>query len=266
MTRTIAIANQKGGVGKTTTSVNVACGWGRLFPNSRVLLVDADPQANATSVTLGLEFAAGPRHGSQSTIREVLRQEVNIDEALYQVNLEATEGYAAVILDVLPAHLELATIETELAIAFRGEHRLQQAITPIIDQYDLIVVDCPPSLGILTLNALVFCQDIVIPVDPGVFPLIGLNLLRSTINQVKQANPKLRIAGILPTMSMNTVISRETIQQLETDFPGLLLPTIPRRVVIEESHVSGVDIFGFAPHSDGAAAYAAVIKELVQRG
>jgi chromosome partitioning protein len=266
MTRTIAIANQKGGVGKTTTSVNIACGWGRLYPDSRILLVDADPQANATSVMLGLEFAAGPRQSSQATIREVLRQEVEVSQALYRVELDATEGYAAVTLDVLPAHLELAIIETELAMAFRGEHRLQQALNPLANGYDLIVVDCPPSLGILTLNALVFCRDVVIPVDPGVFPLIGLNLLRSTIGQVQQANPNLRIAGILPTMSMNTVISRETVQQLKDDFPGLLLPPIPRRVVIEESHVSGIDIFGFAPHSDGAAAYAAVIKELAHRG
>jgi chromosome partitioning protein len=266
MTRTIAIANQKGGVGKTTTSVNIACGWGRLNAGSRILLVDIDPQANATSVLLGMEIAAGPRRGNQPTIREVLREEVKTDEALRQIHLEATTGYAAVTLDILPAHLELAMIETELAVAFRGEHRLQQALAPLLDQYDLIVVDCPPSLGILTLNALIFCREVVIPVDPGVFPLIGLNLLRRTIHQVRQANPSLDIIGVLPTMSMNTVISRETVEQLEADFPGLLLPIIPRRVVIEEAHVNGIDIFGFAPNSDGANAYATVIKEIERRG
>ncbi len=266
MTRTIAIANQKGGVGKTTTSVNIACGWGRLNAGSRILLVDIDPQANATSVLLGMEAAAGPRQGNQPTIREVLREDVTADDALRQIQLEASSGYAAVTLDVLPAHLELAMIETELAVAFRGEHRLQQALTPLLHRYDLIIVDCPPSLGILTLNALIFCRDVVIPVDPGVFPLIGLNMLRRTIQQVRQSNPKLNIVGVLPTMSMNTVISRETIEQLETDFPGLLLPIIPRRVVIEEAHVSGIDVFGFAPNSDGADAYATVIKEIEQRG
>lgn len=266
MTRAIAVANQKGGVGKTTSSINFACGWSRQLGPGRVLLVDIDPQANATAVLLGLEAAAGPRHSGALTIREVLREEIEAADAIQSVDLQATDGYSATTVDVLPSHLELATIETELSVAFRGEYRLKKAMDDVARNYDVIIVDCPPSLGILTLNALVFCQEVVIPVDPGVFPLIGLNLLRGTIEQVREANPRLRISGVMPTMSMNTVISRETAEQLGDHFGDLLLPEIPRRVAIEESHVNGVDVFGSAPGSDGAQAYARVIEELRNRG
>lgn len=266
MKRTIAVANQKGGVGKTTSSINFACGLARKLGPGRVLLVDIDPQANATAVLLGLEFAAGPRHADVPTIREVLREEAAMGEAIQTVSLEKANGYAASTLDVLPSHLELATIETELSVAFRGEYRLKRALEAMDKTYEVIIVDCPPSLGILTLNALVCCDEIVIPVDPGMFPLIGLNLLRGTIEQVKEANPGLRIGGVMPTMSMNTVISRETIDELHGYFGDLLLPKIPRRVAIEESHVNGIDIFGSAPTSDGAAAYERVIEELMKRG
>ncbi|HSH02317.1 MAG TPA: ParA family protein [Anaerolineae bacterium] len=265
MSRIIAVANQKGGTGKTTTSINLACGWSRLFAPGRVLLIDIDPQANATAVLLGLEFAAGPRQSSWSTVRELLREDVAAEAALQRVELPANNQFGLATVDILPAHLELAMIETELAVAFRGEYRLKKALTPLLDQYDLIVLDCPPSLGILTLNALVFAQEVLIPVDPGVFPLIGLNLLRQTINQVSEVNPQLHIAGVLPTMSMNTVLSRETIQQLEANFPDLVLPPIPRRVSIEESHVNGIDVFGSAPTSDGAQAYVDVLEALYHR-
>lgn len=266
MTRAIAVANQKGGVGKTTSSINFACGWGRMLGPGKVLLIDIDPQANATAVLLGLESAAGPRHSGALTIREVLKEEAEVSTTIRSIELEASDSYAATTVDVLPSHLELATIETELSVAFRGEYRLKKAMDGIARNYDVIIVDCPPSLGILTLNALVFCQEVVIPVDPGVFPLIGLNLLRGTIEQVREANPRLRISGVMPTMSMNTVISRETGEQLRDHFGELLLPEIPRRVAIEESHVNGIDVFGSAPGSDGAQAYARVIEELRNRG
>lgn len=265
MTRAIAVANQKGGVGKTTSSINFACGWGRFLGPGKVLLIDIDPQANATAVLLGLESAAGPRHSGAPTIREVLKEEAEASTVIRSVELEASDSYAATTVDVLPSHLELATIETELSVAFRGEYRLKKAMDGVARNYDVIIVDCPPSLGILTLNALVFCQEVIIPVDPGVFPLIGLNLLRGTIEQVREANPRLRISGVMPTMSMNTVISRETGEQLQDHFGELMLPEIPRRVAIEESHVNGIDVFGSAPGSDGARAYARVIEELRNR-
>ncbi|MBK9051619.1 MAG: ParA family protein [Chloroflexi bacterium] len=264
-TRIIALANQKGGVGKTTSSINLACGWARYMGADKVLLIDADPQANASAVLLGIEFAAGPRQPGQPTIREVLKEEVKASEALYEVPLEASGKYKASRLHILPAHLELALFEVELSVAFRGEYRLKKVLTEIERNYDLIIVDCPPSLGILTLNALIFAHEVIIPVDPGLFPLIGLNLLRKTIEQVKEANPALQIRGVIPTMQMNTVVSRETLDELHKNFGQLVLPGIPRRVAIEESHVNGVDVFQSAPDSDSAMAYDAIIQELMKR-
>jgi chromosome partitioning protein len=265
MTRIIAIANQKGGVGKTTSSINFACGWARLVGPEKVLLIDIDPQANATAVMLGIEFAAGPRQSNLPTIGEVLREETVATDAILRVELEPSGSYAGSTVDIIPAHLELATIEVELSVAFRGEYRLRKSLGNIGHHYDVIIIDCPPSLGILTLNALVYASEVIIPVDPGVFPLIGLNLLRSTIGQVQEANPRLRLTGVLPTMCMNTAISGETVQELKTTFGDLVLPEIPRRVAIEESNVNGVDVFGAAPSTDGAQAYERAIRELINR-
>jgi chromosome partitioning protein len=263
--RIIAMANQKGGVGKTTSSINLACGWARHIGPERVLLVDIDPQANASAVLLGIEFAAGPRRVDHPTVREVLREEVPAGNAVYEVALKTTGKYSASNIHILPAHLELAMFEIELAVAFRGEYRLKKTLAELEKQYEVIIIDCPPSLGILTLNSLVMAHEVIIPVDPGLFPLIGLNLLRKTINQVKEANPTLQIRGVIPTMQMNTVVSRETLQELKKDFGKLVLPSIPRRVVIEESHVSGIDVFQNAPDSDSAQAYEAIVQELMKR-
>jgi chromosome partitioning protein len=264
--RVIAVANQKGGVGKTTTAINLASGWARRRGPDRVLLIDIDPQANATAVLLGMEFAAGPR-GDQPVIVEVLRGQQPAAASIYEVELPAGGRRArASTLHVLPSHLELATCEVELSVAFRGEYALKKALDPIAGHYDAIVIDCPPSLGILTLNALVAATDVIIPVDPGVFPLIGLGLLQNTIGQVQEANPRLRIGGVLPTMTMNTVVSRETDEQLAATYGDLLLPAVPRRVAVEESHINGQDIFAAAPDSDSAVAYDRVVEELIGRG
>lgn len=266
MTRIIAVANQKGGVGKTTTSINLACGWARVVGPDKVLLVDIDPQANASAVLLGLEIASGPRRTDVPNIRDVLREDTPAGEAIYSVELAHTNPQKASTVDIIPSHLELATIEVELAVAFRGEHRLKKALDTVAHQYEVILIDCPPSLGILTLNALVCATEVIIPVDPGVFPLIGLGLLNSTMEQVKEVNHNLHLSGVIPTMTMNTVVSRETIQQLTTTYGNLVLPEVPRRVAIEESHVSGIDVFSLAPDSDGAKAYNQVLKELMKRG
>lgn len=266
MTRIIAVANQKGGVGKTTSSINIACGWARAVGPDRVLLIDIDPQANATAVMMGIEIAGGPRRPDVLTVRDVLHDEADARDAIYAIELEAAGRNKATTVHVMPSHLELATLEVELAVAFRGEYKLQKALEPIASAYDAIIVDCPPSLGILTLNALIFATEVAIPVDPGVFPLIGLGLLNSTIEQVKEANPSLHISAVIPTMTMNTVVSRETIDQLKNTYGDLVLNPVPRRVAIEESHVSGIDVFAAAPGSDGASAYKKVLKELMKGG
>lgn len=267
MARIIGIANQKGGVGKTTTAVNLACGAARRLGRDRVLLIDIDPQANTTHVLLGVEIAAGPRRAGANTVREVLMDEVSAEAAIQIVDLEEVLGrgkthFPASKLHLLPAHLELATIEALLTTQFRGEYRLSKALAPLLDKYDVIIVDCPPSLGALTLNALIFCEEIIIPVNPGEFALIGLGLLQRTIGQAREANPRLHISGILPNAIGRTRLSKETVAALKQHFGNRVLPSIPERVAIGEAHSNSSDIFAYAPTSDGAEAYMAVVEEL----
>ncbi|MDX1663317.1 MAG: ParA family protein [Candidatus Promineifilaceae bacterium] len=269
MTRIIAIANQKGGTGKTTTAINVAAGLARMLTargdERRVLLVDADPQANATAVFLGVPFAAGPRQPGQGTMYEVVLGEMEARAAVREAQLSpGAEG--PVSLDILPAHLDLASAELELVNAFERERQLQAALEPLLDDYAFVVVDCPPSLGLLTVNALMAATEVLIPVDPGLFPLIGLNLLQKTIAMVRRANPRLQILGVVPTLLDRTALARDTSEELEEAFGARLLPPIPRRVAVGEAHAAGQDIFAYDAANDGAAAYGALIKEIVTRG
>lgn len=263
MTQIIAVANQKGGTGKTTSAINVAAGLAR-FHKRRVLLIDIDPQANATAVFLGIPFAAGPRQEDVPTVYEVILGEAHIFDAVQAVEL--SHGRDLIELHLLPAHLDLASAEIELVNLFQRELRLQQALVPLLKEYDTIVIDCPPSLGLLTLNALVASTHVLIPVDPGVFPLIGLNLLNNTIAMVQRANPSLQIIGVLPTLVDNTALSRDTESELQSTFGDLLLPPIPRRVAIGEAHAQSMDIFSYDPKNDGARAYRKLLKEIVNRG
>jgi chromosome partitioning protein len=266
MTRTIAIANQKGGTGKTTSAINIACGWARAVGPDRVLLVDLDPQANATAVALEVPLAVGPRRADVPTIKEVLLEEATAADAIQIKALPGVDGPQGPQPDsnlhVLPSHLELAVLEPLLSNTFRGEYRLKKQLEPVRRTYEVIIVDCPPSLGTLTLNALIFCQEVLIPVDPGLFPLIGLGLLFNTIETVREANPQLHITGVLPTLVGRTVVSRDTLTQLQDNFAHLLLPEIPQRTLINEAHTAGEDIFSFSPSSDSAEAYAAVVTAL----
>lgn len=266
MTRIIAIANQKGGTGKTTTAINLAAGLARANPRHKILLADIDPQANATAVFLGVPFAAGPRQPTVATMYELLLNQVQANQVLQRVALPPLNTQISPTLDILPAHLDLASAELELVNLFERERRLRHALAPIQNQYHFIIIDCPPSLSLLTINALMVATEVLIPVDPGLFPLIGLTLLGKTIDMVQQANPPLHISGVVPTLVDRTALSRDTQTELEQTFGDRLLPAIPRRVAFGEAHANGQDIFAYETAGDSAEAYAALVQEVIRRG
>lgn len=260
----IAVVNQKGGSAKTTTAVNLAAALARGLTNGhRTLLIDLDPQANATAVFLGVPFAAGPQQAPM--VYEVLMEKASPVEVIRQVTLPANGQVPAGTLDILPAHLNLAVAEMELVAVFERERRLAKALIALGDRYPVIIVDCPPSLSLLTVNALMAASDVLIPVDPGLFPLVGLGILLRTVEMVRRSNPVLKVLGVVPTFTDRTVLCRDSQAQLRERFGALMLESIPRRSAIGEANAMGKDIFTYAPQTDGARAYARLALEVVRR-
>ena len=244
-----AIANQKGGVGKTTTAVNLATGLAR--KGKRILLIDLDPQANATYALLGAQEL-------EATVYDLLLDTKAFD-AVRQETPE--EG-----LDLLPADIDLAGAEVDLLSAIGGQTRLRAALGKLPHPYDYILIDTPPSLGLLTINALAAADAVLIPVSVSLFALKGLAQLNETITKVKAGlnQPSLRILGILPTLCDRTRASREVLETLRTHFgPELMATTIPKNVTVEEAHGRGTSLFEYAPRAKGALAYDQLVKEVL---
>ena len=247
MGRIIAVVNQKGGVGKTTTAVNLTACLHSI--GSKVLLCDFDPQANATS-GLGVE-----KRKAKHTVYDV------IINGIPAANAVVTTKFG----DVLPSSADLAGAGIELLNMERPNHCLSEALQPLKDQYDLIFIDCPPSLEMLTLNALAAADGILIPVQCEYFALEGLSDLMNTLRMVKKRiNPKLEIFGVALTMfDGRTNFSTQVAQEVRRHFPGKVYATvIPRNVRLAEAPSHGIPVIAYDRSSRGAAAYKAMAEEI----
>ena len=245
-----AMVNQKGGVGKTTSVISLAA---YLAEKKRVLIVDIDPQANATS---GLGFDVPE---DAATIYDVLLQEETAQDAVIH--------HPHLSIDVIPGDNNLAGAEVELVNAIGREHRLKEALDSVADKYDYALIDCPPSLGLLTVNALTASNSVIIPVQCEYLALEGLSQLSDTIQMVrKYLNPTLEIRGLIMTMyDSRTNLSRQVVEEVRSYFPGKVFRSIiPRNIRLSEAPSHGEPIKAYAPTSSGAVAYKYLAAEIIK--
>ncbi|MBK1649760.1 ParA family protein [Rhabdochromatium marinum] len=254
MARIIAIANQKGGVGKTTTAVNLAASLASL--KSRVLLIDMDPQGNAT-MGCGVD-----KNNLEQTGCDLLLGEHGFDECRVRV-AEPTPGF-----DLLPSNSDMTAAEVGLMNTEQRERRLAEAIAAVTDSYDIILIDCPPSLNMLTLNSLVAAHGVLIPIQCEYYALEGLSALLDTIGQVQNSrNPELKVEGILRTMHdpRNNLANQVSTQLIEHFSSQVYTTIIPRNVRLAEAPSHGLPALLYDANSRGSIAYQTLASELLGR-
>jgi chromosome partitioning protein len=251
--RIIAMCNQKGGVGKTTTAINLAsalAGYGR-----KVLVVDFDPQG---ALSAGLGVVA---HDIKTIYDLMVEKDLNVEEVIVKTSVKN--------LDVIPANIDLSAAEVQLVNEVAREQILARILRPILGNYDVIIIDCQPSLGLLTVNALTASHGVLIPLNCEFFALRGVALLIETIEKVRdRLNPAIKLDGILATMyDPRTLHAREVVERLYEAFGDQVFDTIVNRTVkFPDATIAALPITEFAPTSDAAEYYRTVARELVARG
>jgi chromosome partitioning protein len=253
LARVIAIANQKGGVGKTTTAINLAACLAAADLDT--LLIDLDPQANATS---GLGVRPAPE---APTVYDVLLGDIDLADTLQPTELSS--------LQVAPATYDLVGAEVELVAGDNRTHRLHRQLTPLLGDFDYIIIDCPPSLGLLTLNAMAVADGVIVPIQCEYLALEGLSRVLDTLDRIRESlNPQLELEGILLTMvdpRMN--LTRQVIKDVRTHFPGQVFEVeIPRNVRLGEAPSFGQPVLLYDLQSAGARAYLNLMREVVRNG
>ena len=253
MGKVIAIANQKGGVGKTTTAINLAASLAVL--ERKVLIIDADPQTNTTS---GLNFS--PDNDEQRTLYEVMIGKIDVEDALIQTELAG--------LHMIPSHINLVGAEIEMLEMPDRESVMRKALMPIRDRYDYIIIDCSPSLGLITVNTLTAADSVIIPVQPEFFALEGLGKLLQTIRLVQSGvNPKLTIEGFVVTMfDGRTKVHTQVVQELREHFQDMVFKTIiQRNIRLSEAPSHGKPIILYEVMSIGSSNYLSLAREVLER-
>ena len=251
--RIVALCNQKGGVGKTTTTINLGAALAEV--GRRVLLVDFDPQG-ALSVGLGVQ----PHHLDSTAYNLLMDREIHIEDVLIETKVPG--------IDLLPSNIDLSAAEVQLVGEVAREQTLARALAPVLDVYDYILIDCQPSLGLLTVNALTAADGVIIPLECEFFSLRGVALLIQTIDKVRERlNPQLELEGILATMyDGRTLHGREVLARVVEAFGDKVFHTVINRTVrFPETTVAGEPITSFAPSSAGANAYRDLAREVVAR-
>ena len=250
MGRVISIANQKGGVGKTTTSINISTILAK--KGKRVLLIDADPQGNATS-GIGIEKK------TEKSIYDVIIEETKIEEVVLETQVKN--------LKICPSNINLAGAEVELVSMMSREYRLKERIEEEKENYDYIIIDCPPSLGLITLNAFTASDSVLIPVQCEYYALEGLEQLMNTVNLVKKhLNKELELEGAVLTMyDARTNLSNQVVKEVKNYFEDKVYKTvIPRNVRLSEAPSFGMPISLYDPKSKGAKCYDKLVKEILK--
>ena len=252
-TQVIAVINQKGGVGKSTTAINLSAALGDL--KKKVLVIDFDPQGNTTS-GYGIE-----KEQLESDIYEVLLHDAKIEDAICDTTVPN--------VFVVPATIQLAGAEIELVSVMARESVLKSKIVDIIDKFDYVFIDCPPSLGLLTVNALVAAKSLLIPIQCEYYALEGVTKLIESMRMVKsRLNSDLEIFGVVMTMfDARTTLSKQVVEEVQNFFGAKMFKTlIPRNIKLSEAPSHGLPVTQYAPSSKGSVAYSKLAKEVIRRG